>query len=437
MHAGPEQFVSWFREVSPYIHAHRGCTFVVSFGGEAVSDEQFYYLIHDIALMNSLGIRQVLVFGTRPQVEMRLKEAGVTPRSHAGLLVTDEPVLACVKEAAGMVRVEIEALLSLGLPNSPMANARIRASSGNFITAQPLGVREGVDLRYTGEVRRVDTEAIDQRLSQGEIVLVPPLGYSPTGEVFNLDAREVATAVAASLRASKLILLVDAAGALNRAGELVRQLTDQEAERLLAAGAEVPPLAYELRCAVHACRGGVARTHIVDRRPDGALLVELFRRDGIGTLVSGAPFDQLRKASIDDVGGVLELIEPLEEQGILVRRSREKLEMEIDRFTVLVRDGAIIGCAGLYPYPADAVAELACLAVDPSYRDAGRGNELLSTLAREAKLLGLRRVFVLTTQTAHWFIERGFSEGRIEDLPVARKDLYNYQRNSKVFLREV
>jgi amino-acid N-acetyltransferase len=441
MHARSEAFVTWFRAVAPYVHGHRGRIFVICFGGEAVQGERFASLIHDIALLHSFGIRLVLAYGTRPQITARLRASGLETRYVNDLRVTEAPALAAVKEAAGVVRIEVEALLSMGLANSPMANARLRVASGNFVTARPLGVQGGVDFHYTGEVRRIDGEAIQSRLAEGEIVLIPPLGYSPTGEVFNLDADDVATAVAIALRAGKLIFLIDAAGVVDEAGGLIRQITVEEAQAAIAQDPSsktmrAPRLGLsELRCAIKACRMGVARAHLIDRRRDGALLLELFERDGIGTLVSAAPFDRMRRATIDDVTGILELIEPLEAQGVLVRRSREKLEREIDHFSVLLRDEAIIGCAALYPYGGEGLAELACLAVHPDYRNAGRGDELLQNVEREARAAGLRKLFVLTTQAAHWFVERGMSEARIEDLPLARPDLYNYQRNSKVFAK--
>ncbi|MCP5036139.1 MAG: amino-acid N-acetyltransferase, partial [Rhodobacteraceae bacterium] len=139
----PDPFVDWFRSSSPYIHAHRGKTFVVVFGGEAVADAAFTNLIHDIALLHGLGIRLVLVHGARPQIEERLRMRGAEMKYIKGLRVTDEAALICVKEAAGAVRVEIEALLSMGLANSPMAGARIQVTSGNFVTAQPIGIHDG------------------------------------------------------------------------------------------------------------------------------------------------------------------------------------------------------------------------------------------------------------------------------------------------------
>jgi amino-acid N-acetyltransferase len=431
------QFVQWFRAASPYINAHRGRTFVIGFGGEAVADASFPHLIHDIALLNTLGVRLVLAYGTRPQIERELQEQGAEIHYVNGLRITDKQALACVKEAVGAVRIEIEALLSMGLANSPMAGARIRVASGNFVTAKPVGIREGIDFAHTGEVRRIDTEAINERLGQGEIVLIPPVGYSTTGEVFNLDAQDVATAVASELRASKLIFLLEEGPLLAANGVPVRQLTQRQAQQLLAHAKKQGHDLFELECAIDACKNGVPRVHLIDRHTDGALLLELFSRDGIGAMVSAAPFDHIRKASIDDVAGLLELIAPLEAQGILVRRSREKLEMEIGYFTLLIRDGAIIGCAALYPYQDEGVAELACLAVDADYRNAGRGEELLTNLEEEARQRGLQRLLVLTTQTAHWFLERGFVEAKVGDLPVARKNLYNFQRKSKVFIKEL
>lgn len=436
MHAEPRAFVEWFRTVSPYVHGHRGNTIVLCFGGEVVSGPIFPSLIHDIALLHGLGLRQVLVYGTRPQIERCMQQGGAAATRYVeDLRVTDEDALACVKAAAGSVRVEIEALLSMGLANSPMANARIRVASGNFIVARPIGVRDGIDFRYTGLVRRVDADAIGGRLGQGEVVLIPPIGYSPTGEVFNLDADDVATAVAMELRAAKLMFLIDAPGLIDASGQLIRELTDREAEGLLEEQRRTGRVCSELECAVRACRNGVGRVHLIDQARDGAVLLELFQRDGIGTLVSAAPFDELRPATIEDVGGILELIAPLESEGILVRRSREKLEMEIERFRVIVRDGAIIACAALYAYPAEGVAELACLGVHPDYRNAGRGQELLETLERWAKGMNLSRLFVLSTETGHWFIERGYRETVLDELPLGRQNLYNYQRNSKVFIK--
>ena len=431
-----QSFVDNIRQAAPYIHAHRGATFVVMFGGESI-DERFSNLVHDLALLHSLGIQLVLVHGARPQIEQRLRRARAGMHYVDNLRVTDDATLACVKDAVGSLRVEIEARLSMGLVNTPMAGARIRVASGNFVTARPLGVRDGIDYLHTGQVRRIDGSAIAQQLRDRRIVLLSPLGYSPTGEVFNLSAGEVATAAAVALHADKLILLTEGRGLLDGRRRLVRQLSLVEAERVLASRRKLnEDLRRHLTLAVDSCRRGVKRAHLIDRRVDGGLLQELFTRDGIGTLISAETYEGLRPAGIDDVGGILELIEPLEAQGVLVKRSREHLEMEIDHFLVVKRDGMIVACAALYPYPGK-VAELACMAVHPDYQGQGRGDSLLAALERRAREAGVRRLFVLTTQAAHWFRERGFRAAELAELPVKRRTLYNYQRNSKVFIKEL
>lgn len=425
-------FLEWVRQATPYIHAHRGRTFVIAFGGEAVSDPEFPDLIHDIALLHGLGVHLVLVHGARPQVEQRLREQGAELRYINGLRITDDQALRCVKEAAGIVRVEIEALLSLGLANSPMAGVRIPVASGNFVIARPLGVIDGVDYQHTGVVRRIDQGGVRALLDQGMVVLLSPLGYSPTGEVFNLSALDVAANVAIALQADKLILMLE-----SETGRLPSALTSQEAEALVEAAGLTEELSASLRAAAQTCRQGVGRVHLVRRRLKGALMRELLTRAGSGTLISAEPYENLRPARIEDVPGILELLRPLEERGILIRRSREHLEADLPCFHVLDCDGLIIACAALYPYPAEGMAELACLAVHPEYRGRGRGERLLEYLSQLARSQGIRRLFVLTTQTAHWFQERGFKAAGLDALPPAKRALYSPQRNSKVFIKDL
>lgn len=437
-----QPYVEWFRNSAPYINAHRGRTFVIQFGGEIVSTPAFSNLVHDIALLDSLGVRLVLVHGARPQIEKRLVEKGLPLRYEQSLRVTDEATLESVKAAGGAVRLEIEALLSMGVANSPMAGARIRVASGNFVIARPLGVRDGIDFGYTGEVRRVDAESIRRHLDDGTIVLVSPIGFSPSGQIFNLSAEEIATAIAIDLHAAKLLLLTESSGLRNRQGELVRQLTLDDAKAMLSELrhteiSEDSAIVRHLSSAIHACRNGIKRTHLLDQHVDGALIGELFTRDGVGTMISADMYDYMRSATIDDVPGILELISPLEEEGYLVRRSREKLEMDIARFIVMERDGAIIACAASHPFAETSVVELACLAVHNSYRNAERGNALLDAVEKEVRSQGAERLFVLTTRSVEWFKERGFNSVSIEDLPVERQALYNYKRNSKVLVKHL
>jgi amino-acid N-acetyltransferase len=428
-------FVQWIRAAAPYIHAFRGRTFVIAFGGEVVADDTFLGIIHDLNLLHSLGVHIVVIHGSRPQIEAILAQQEIESRYAFGLRITDAETMDCVLEASGQVRSRIEALLSLGIANSPMAGARIRVSSGNFITAKPLGVREGIDMQLTGEVRRVDTDAIRQRLDDGDIVLISPLGYSPTGEIFNLALEEVATQVAVRLGADKVVFLMETEGVRGARRQLLTELSTKDAEALLGGnGAKLPAdVQLYLPCAVRACDNGVKRAHLIGRHLDGALLLELFTRDGVGTMVAAAPLAHLRSATIDDVGGILSIIGPLEEQGILVRRSRERLETEIERFVVAEHDNAIIGCAALYAFPDEKVGELAALAVYPDFRREGYGEALMTEIEARARKLRLTSLFVLTTRTSQWFLERGFHTAAIADLPRQKQSLYNYQRKSQVY----
>jgi len=430
------EYVNWLRHASPYINAHRDRTFVVMLPGDGVAHVNFGNIVHDLVLLHSLGVRLVLVHGSRPQIEARLAARGLTPHYHRDMRITDGPTLECVIDAVGQLRIAIEARLSMDMAASPMQGSRLRVAGGNFVTARPIGVVEGVDYHHTGEVRRVDRKGIGRLLDERSIVLLSPLGYSPTGEIFNLACEDVAMRAAIDLGADKLILFGNEQGLMDDAGKLVRELRPQQVPtHLQRLGNSYQ--AELLDAAAQACRGGVKRAHIVSYSEDGSLLTELFTRDGGGTLVDQEQFEQLREASIEDVGGLIDLISPLEEQGILVRRSREVLEREIEQFTIVERDGLIIACAALYQIADSDSGELACLAVNPEYRHGGRGDELLERIEERARAQGLKTLFVLTTRTAHWFRERGFEPSGVERLPAARASLYNYQRNSQIFEKQL
>jgi amino-acid N-acetyltransferase len=428
-------FVKWFRSVAPYFHAFRGKTFVIAFGGEVVADGKFAVLAHDINLLQAAGIRIVLVHGSRPQIEMQLRQRRAKALYKDGLRITNAVALECVKEAVGLLRVEIDALLSQGLPNSPMAGAAINTVSGNFITAQPHGIRDGVDFQYTGLVRKVDVSAINACLDGNNIVIVSNVGYSPTGEVFNLSMEDVAVAAAKSLGAAKILFLTDEP-VRAADGVLITELSADDAEALIGQknGLTDDTRLY-LTHAIEAVRAGVPRAHLVSHRVDGSLLIELFTHDGSGSMVTAKGLEKLRPATIDDVGGILQLIEPLEADGTLVYRGRELLEREVSRFVVVEHDGMIVGCAALYPFPKGRTAELAAVAIRPEYRRLGYGEKLLDAISARAKQQGLKKLIVLTTLAAHWFIERGFALGNVTSLPEPKRSLYNWQRRSKVLIK--
>lgn len=436
-------FVAALRGAAPYVHAHNGRVFVIAFGGEAALRPDFERLLYDIALLHSLGVKLVLVHGVRPQIENQLAARGIVPKFSGDLRVTDPATIDCVKSAIGSLRMDIEAKLSTGLASTPMGGARLKVAGGNWVTARPVGVRDGIDHQLTGEVRRIDIATITDVLAQDRIALLSPIGYSPTGEIFNLRAGEVAQAAAIGLKADKLIFVLDSdPDAWRLADETgdVGQLPLGEAEALLARAREQNGLSAEdralLEAALAAGRGGVARVHLIGADTDGGLLRELYTRDGCGLMVyADQNYESVREATIEDVGGILALIKPLEDAGVLVPRSREQLELEISLFDVMVRDGTVIACSALFPFPQNAMAEFSCVAVHPDYRREGRAEALLKRAEESAKKLGVKKLFALTTHTPHWFIEHGFVPGAIEDLPMERQRMYNYQRKSLVLVK--
>ena len=435
-----EAFVKWFRSATPFIHEFGERTIVIAFGGEVLTDGEMMQLAHDINVLVSLEIRVVLVHGTRPQVEDQLAQRGIASKLVDGRRVTDDAALRCVKEANGIVRMEIEATLSTELANSPMAGADIRVSSGNFITAKPFGVRDGVDYMHTGQVRKVDVEGIVRRLDDDEVVLISPIGFSPTGDIFNCTLEDVATSVAIALKAEKLIFLTETLGATDNKQRLLNELTAIQAQEALNSvryGGQTEDIRLFLPCAIRAVREGVKRAHLISRHIDGALLMELFTHHGIGTMVVLEAPDRLRDAKLEDIDGIMGIIDPLVAAGILVKRERDLIETEIDRFVVLEHENEIIGCAALYPFPNDKAVELACLAVNPFYRDGGRGERILNFAEKRAKEKGFKTLFVLSTQTTQWFLERGFVETDVSKLPQEKQALYNYSRRSKIYSKPV
>ncbi|HBH5060678.1 TPA: amino-acid N-acetyltransferase [Escherichia coli] len=435
------ELVEGFRHSVPYINTHWGKTFVIMLGGEAIEHENFSSIVNDIGLLHSLGIRLVVVYGARPQIDANLAAHHHEPLYHKNIRVTDAKTLELVKQAAGTLQLDITARLSMSLNNTPLQGAHINVVSGNFIIAQPLGVDDGVDYCHSGRIRRIDEDAIHRQLDSGAIVLMGPVAVSVTGESFNLTSEEIATQLAIKLKAEKMIGFCSSQGVTNDDGDIVSELFPNEAQARVEAQEEKGDYnsgtVRFLRGAVKACRSGVRRCHLISYQEDGALLQELFSRDGIGTQIVMESAEQIRRATINDIGGILELIRPLEQQGILVRRSREQLEMEIDKFTIIQRDNTTIACAALYPFPEEKIGEMACVAVHPDYRSSSRGEVLLERIAAQAKQSGLSKLFVLTTRSIHWFQERGFTPVDIDLLPESKKQLYNYQRKSKVLMADL
>ena len=430
-------FLGWFRKVTPYIHDHRGKTFVILLPGDCLGQLGFANIVSDIAILHALGIKLVVVHGARLQIEEELHAAGIQSIFHRGARITERSHLPHILKAIGSTRWQLEALFSSGLPNSPMHGAKLKIRGGNFITAMPQGILDGVDHQMTGKVRSVDSQAIREIIDSKGIALLSPLGYSITGEVFNLSFADIGTAVATAIKADKIILFNDDGPIYDRDNTFYRELTLEQCRQFLEEKDQHASsnTYFSLRSGYSACKKGVPRAHIISSCEDGTLLKELFTRDGSGTMVYSDSYEVVRKASAEDVAGILHLIAPLERKGILVKRSRELLENEIARFTVMEKDSLVIGCAALYPINGSDSGELACVAISRDYQKSGMAAKLLAQVEREARQLSMVRLFTLTTQTAHWFIGQGFQEVPVESLPVSRKKMYNLQRNSKVLMK--
>lgn len=417
--------INFFHEAAPYIHNHRDKTFVIAISGEVIAHDQFHAVLKDIAILTTLGVRVILVHGARPQVNQQLASINHQIDVENDLRVTDEITLQIAKSIIGSIRVDIENKLTSILNTPPIMDNGFGILSGNFITAKPLGVHHGIDYKHTGKVRKLNVELIDSILANRNLVLLSPLGFSPTGEIYNLRYEQVASFTAKAMQADKLIYIhaeaLDLPNQTER-GDLQALINENSGQKQL------------FQDVLDALDEGVERIHLISADIEGALLLELYTRDGIGALFSANHYEDIHHATIDHVSGILELIRPLEEKGLLIKRSREQLELEINNFVVIERDQKIIGCAACYQIPGTQVGELACFAIHPDYRGQQRGDTLLDYIRKTASSRGLNELLVLTTQTTDWFQERGFVLGSVDDLPEAKKSLYNFQRQSKVLL---
>ena len=433
------ELISAFRHSAPYITMHRGQTFVFLLSAETIADRHIDSVISDIAILQSLGIKLVIVFGCKNQIDNALADAKVKTRFYKRIRIADTRSFSIIKRVCGDIQYNITSKLSMGLGNTPMQGLRLSVVTGNFVTAKPVGVIDGIDFCHSGTIRRVDAEGINFQLDRGNVVVISPICVSVTGESFSLNSEDLASRVAIDLKANKFITFCPFQGIIDDEGHVVPELFPDQAEEYLSKLDEddVSSTARYLRAAIASCRGGVPRSHLVSHADDGALLQELFTRDGIGTQIVKDSAEQVRQARISDIGSLMELIKPMEDAGILIHRPRELLELQIDHYVIIERDGMVIGSAALYPYMEEKCGELACVAIHPNYRSGGRSDLLIETIEQKARKMGLKKIFVLTTSTAHFFLEKGFVPGTVDDLPKKKRDNYNYQRKSKIFFKNL
>ncbi|KAG7379932.1 hypothetical protein PHYPSEUDO_007990 [Phytophthora pseudosyringae] len=439
--AGPSSFTAMFRDMSPYINFHRGTTMVIHLPGQLVESNLFGAVMHDIALLNTFGVKLVLVAGSRPQLNRQLSLRKLSQRFDCGMRITGPMELQCAMDAAGSVRFQIESYLGRGIVNSPGRARTINIASGNFITAQPVGVRGGVDFKNTGEMRRLNVEKVRTALDDGDIVLISSIGYSASGEVFNCLSEQVASKCAVQLESAKLIFMHNSEELIDsRSNSVVQTLVIEQAQQYVELAQQNPEISGDfllyLKESIKACVNGVKRSHLVSRHVDGGLLQELFTRDGEGLMITKHMYEGIRMATTNDIVSVMRLIQPLLDDDVLVSRDQEQIESNVDTFTVVERDGAIIACCTLQPYENN-FAEMGCVAVDPTYRNLGKGNALLGYIMRKSAAMGVTKLFVMTTRTAHWFLERGFVEATVNDLPPSKLAKIDLKRKSKVYICDI
>lgn len=428
MHQSELDFTNNLRQASPYIAQHRDKTLVIYLPGELISNHQaLQQLCKDIVLLHNLGIKVVLTLGATPQIDAALSRHELKWQTYHSTRITESAHLPYFQEIIGHVRAQVEAAFSLA---SAEQKTHITVVSGNWVIAQPKGVIDGIDFQHTGTLRKIHS-AIEKTLEGGQVALITPLAYSLTGEVFNLNTLDQAFAIASALSAEKLMIFT----ATDTLSNLPKSLSLQQTKALI----DSPTLSDEVSRLLNSTLESnqtIKRIHLMSQDTPSALLLELFSRDGFGTLIYADRYHQLRQAQSEDVAGILNLIQPLQQQGILAQRTQATLELEIQNFLVLEIDQRIIGCAALYPID-EMHAELACLAVEPHYRGQSMGEELLDAIQTKAQRSGIHTLFLLTTHTHHWFIEHGFNESTPDQLPTQRQALYNNQRQSKVLQKSL
>jgi len=422
--------VSDLRGILQYVPRFREKIFVVEIDGDVVASGNLGNILLDLAVLRSLNIKVILVHGAALQIEKLSAERGVPISNADGTGVTDEPTLRLGVEAAIAVTNEImQGLTSVDL----------RAAYANAIITHPFGIRGGVDYLHTGKVERVDTHSLRLFLDEGIIPIIPPIGFDGEGKTFRVNSDSIAFEVADALRATKIIYLMSEDGLCTPQGEIVRQLSIDEAEETLKKRKLNPNLASKLDYGARACRNNIPRVHLLNGLVNEALLSEVFSYEGIGTMIYSNEYQQIRRVFKKDVRGVMGLIRQSVNNEELIRRTRTDILAHIDDYWVLEIDRTLVGCVALHCHPQEMKAELACLYVNKNYSDQGYGQKLMAFVEKMAAEKGMRQIFALSTQAFSFFQQKGgYHEVTADELPPGRREKYEASnRNSKILLKDV
>ncbi len=414
------------REALPYITRFSGEIFIVKFGGEALEGNNFIQVLPDIALLHSVGIRIILVHGANPQIEAMSKVYGQKSKKRKGIRITDEKTMTIVQQACSSVTQKI--LASFSALNKTKYS--IKGFVGNVVKAKPMGVIDGTDFQFTGEVESIETETLLKVLDDNFIPVLPPLGVDDFGTLYNINADTLAVEVAIALQARKILFLTNVDGVME-GNELVPELTPQQARELLkkknvVTGGMIP----KLEACITSCENGVRRAHLLNYNKEGVVLLEVLSQHGQGTMINANPYKNIRKAIIADVESIMILTKPLMDSGVLLKRTWEEYEAGIHEFVVFEKDSLVSGCGALRVFRDRQSAEIYCMAIDEKVQDRGYATEIIEYLENQAREKGVKNLFTLSAKIHEWFLQRGFTYTSEKKLPPDRH--VDSSRKSKV-----
>ncbi len=396
-------------DAGQYFHIYSGSTFVVLL--DQISKDQIVTVAKDIALLSALNIKIILIAPSQPITKP--------------FIIKTEDELEQLLTNTQVIQRKIEVLLNQAFHQYQISSAIISSSA---VTTKPYGIHNGIDYGFFGKPRSIKKDLLNHLLDSASCLIIPTFGFAPTGETFIMDGLEMAEQVASALQCQKLMILTSAEA-------IPREMNANQA-KIFSQNSELPLTSRLLikRC-LPAIENGVDRVHILDSKIEGALILELLTRDGIGSMITNEPYDEIKQAELSNIQPLKALMQPLEDDGILKQRSIQELEKDIHNYYLMFRDNSLIGAVAYYPYPEEKTAELASLIVHPDYRKGKKANLLMQFIEQKAIADGFNSIFLLTTQTAHWFMGNGYKEASKQDLPKAKLELYDHSRNSKVFFK--
>lgn len=419
------------RGILHYIPQFRDKVFIIAIDGAVVADDNFPNLLLDIAVLRSLSIQIVIIHGAGHQIKL-LSDGLKKPISNSdGTGLTDAQTLDLAIIGANSVTHEI-------LEGLTMNN--LRGAHSNCVEAVPLGIIKGVDYQHTGKVHQIDTEMLKVLLEKGIIPVIPPLGFDGNGHTYRVNSDSIAVEVARALGAVKLMLITTRNG-LEIDGKLISQVSVQNLDTLLKTSSDKlqPEMLSKAQNALRASQGGIPRVHVINGEVDEGLLAEVFSNEGIGTLIYTNEYQGIRQAMRKDIRHIFTLIKPSILGDQLVKRTRASIEKHLNEFFVFEIDDNIVGCVSVVPYPAEKMAELACLQINPAHEHRGIGTKLAARAEVVAKELGMETIFCLSTQAFTFFQHKlAYREGTSDDLPPGRREKYEQSgRNSKILLKSL